>query len=365
MGTCSPLLWAVPTGRLVRMLAAVCLVNGCAASPRPRVVYTPADLRATVAQRAPELTPDLVIPFEVPPEAVARARRLVARYTARSDQIRALIDALGSSHGFALTYASVVTTSAAETLATHQGNCLALASVFIGLARALGLNAVYVDASARVSDLSQPTPGLVVNMGHITGMIQLDQRRWYLDFDQTLGGSPSLRVIDDLEAVAHFYNNRGFERIELAVADQKPVDWDEAARDFARATSVSPGFARGWNNLGIARARAGRLDEAEQAYSRAVEVDPKAASAYNNLGALYLSTGRIDLAIGALRRAVELEPERAFIHLNLGRASLLAHDLDAAKRELAEAARLRDSMARSLLTKLERYEELSREEIVP
>ena len=44
-----------------------------------------------------------------------------------------------------------------------------------------------------------------------------------------------------------------------------------------------PEFAPGWNNLGVALARLGRLERAEQSYRRAIALDPALASAERNL----------------------------------------------------------------------------------
>jgi tetratricopeptide (TPR) repeat protein len=331
----------------------VSLGAGCATVSLRTTPLTPAQLRAEVIRRG--LDPaEVVVPFEVDDEAVARARRVVADQKSTGDKARALARALTAADGFGLVWAPVVTTPAAETLVSHRGNCLALASVFIGLARAVGLDAVYVDASARVRAVTQPTPGLVVDTGHITAMVPLPTTRWYLDAGAALGAGAKTREIDDLEALAQFYNDRGFEHIDRAMRLGETVDWNEMARDFDRATTVSPELAPAWNNLGIARAHAGQIDEAEAAYRRAIAVAPRSSAAYNNLGSLYLVTGRAGLAVPLLRIAARLEPKRAHVHRNLARALLEAGETEAAERELDRAASLGDAAARGGLAALRR-----------
>jgi tetratricopeptide (TPR) repeat protein len=350
-----PMRLCAPHG-LAALITLVSLAPACSTTTGRRLVYTPNELRAEVARRAPDLPADsLVIPFEVDAEQIDKASRVVAGYAARGDQVRALVDAIFKSTAFNLHYAPVVTTTAGETLARHEGNCLSLASVFVGLARALGLKAYYLDASARVSEVTHRDPGLAVNAGHITAVAEIDSWRWYLDFDRSLGNIHSFRVLDDVEALAHFYNNRGYERMEMARLEGHAVDWEQAASDFIIAVRVEPNFARAWNNLGVAHARAGRLAEAEKAYRRAIAGDAKIAAAYNNLGTLYESERRLTEGVAALRQAVALEPNSAHTHYNLGRALLLSGQYAAGIASLERAAALRNDSAAALLNKLALY----------
>ena len=337
------------------LAAAVAIAGqGCVA----KVAYEPADLRAAILRRAPELPPGaVVVPYEVTPQHVEIARRLTEPYMNPEDQVRALVEGMFSGAGFALGYAAVVTTTAEETIASRKGNCLALASVFVGLARALGMKAYYLDASARVSETSQLAPGIFVNTGHITAYVELGKKdRWYLDFDKSLAGVPhDFRIIDDMEATAHFYNNRGYERIDAAVVQNQPADWAAAAQDFSIAAHILP-IGRAWNNLGIARARLGQLAEAEAAYREAIDIDPHSAAAYNNLGGLYLSQGRAKEALEVIEEAAHLDPLGANTLFNLGRAQLANGDEKGGHATLERAAKLRDSNAEHMLRKLDLYE---------
>jgi len=333
----------------------IALLAGCAA-PR-KLAYTADELRAEIHNRAPALADNVIIPFDVAPRDVALARQAVASYIGPGEQVRGLVDALFDPTVFGLRYAPIVTATAAQTLQTAEGNCLSLASVFVGLARGLGLKAYYLDASALVGEVTHMDSSLVVNAGHITAVVEVDKWRWYLDFDRTLGSRlGSFRALDDIEAVAHFYNNRGYERIEWARQGEQSIDWEAAARDFETAAAVQPNFARAWNNLGIAYARLERQVDAERAYTRAIAADPKVSAPYNNLGTLYLHQGKVTEAVAALRIAVRLEPDSAHAYLNLGRALITAHDVPAAVEALERAAALHDKRASALLGKLGRYQ---------
>ncbi len=312
------------------------------------------DLRARIARKVRDLPADaVVVPFEVDAASVGIARRAVMQYASREDQARALVEIISSGAGYGVTYQAGVTSTAREAMARHRGNCLALASVFVGLARALGLEAYYADASARVHETSERAPGVVVDAGHVTAYIDLGPRRYYLDFDYTLGPGLSPRVISDLEATAHFYNNRGYERLDFARADGQPPDWAAAAQDFILATRIVPGFALAWNNLGVAWARLGEAVEAETAYRAAIDADPTSAAPYTNLGSLYLQAGRAAEALEVILEAVALAPGDPQARFNLGRALLATGDLEGARAALRTASELRDRDASRMLNKLQ------------
>jgi tetratricopeptide (TPR) repeat protein len=320
-----------------------------------KIAYTPAELRTAVGPLAGADADELVVPFEVDREDIAKAQRLTISYAARGDQVRALIQSLFSARGFGLTYGPLVTSTAREALASRRGNCLALAAVFVGLARGLGFRAYFIDASARVSETSSGDAGLVVNTGHITAVVEADDSQWYLDFDHSLHRIAAYRIIDDIEALAHFYNNRGFERVAWAEAGDEEPDWRGAARDFTLAARILSGFAPAWNNLGIAESRQDNIAGAEAAYRRAIAAKPRLGAAHNNLGALYLGQGRLSEAVQELRIATRLEDKESHTHLNLARALILAGSTEEGIAELERAASLKNTRAVKLLDKIALY----------
>ena len=77
------------------------------------------------------------------------------------------------------------------------------------MAREVGLRAVYVDVTT-IERISREAE-VIVNNGHITGGFVYGPDVIVIDFTRTpereyLG----YKVIDDLEAIANFYNNQGF-----------------------------------------------------------------------------------------------------------------------------------------------------------
>src|SRR6267143_5263790 len=138
--------------RLIAGLALSAVCGGTACSTT-KFAYTPDELRAEVARRAPDLpAADVVAPFAIDAARVAKVRNAISLQESAFEQTRALVTQLFAQNGFHLRYSWGVTTGAEETLRRSEGNCLALAAVFVALARAAGLHAVFIDASTRVHE---------------------------------------------------------------------------------------------------------------------------------------------------------------------------------------------------------------------
>ncbi len=342
--------------RFALAAAAAALCAGGAGCAAPRAVYSGSELRAEVARRAPELAPEeVVVPFDVGDAARARAREIAGQLDGAHQKARALVAAMFDPALFGLRYVERVTGDASETLRTGEGNCLALASVFVGLARAVGLEARYIDASTRVHETVHGDDGLTVSSGHVTAMVDTGTGKVGLDFAR-LGPVTWYRVLDDVEALAHFYNNRAFERVDVARAAGAPPDWGAAEADFRRAVRVTPAFARAWNNVGLAAQAQGRDAEAERAFREAMRRDPRLAAPRNNLGGLLLRRGEVGAALEVLEAAARLPSAGGHVLYNLALARLRAGDREGAitalrranGRGYPRAARLLEQLAAAL-----------------
>jgi tetratricopeptide (TPR) repeat protein len=255
-------------------------------------------------------------------------------------KVELIISALFDPRFFGLAYRAGAPGTAEETFARHGGDCLALASVFIGLARAVGLEANYVDVSVRIHETQYLGEGTAVNLGHVTAMVQLGDERYALDFED-MGRVVWYRVMDDAEAVAHLLNNRGYALLDQAETAGRRPDWAEADRLFRLALAVKPEFARAWNNLGIAEVHLGHSDQAAAAYRRAGALDPSLAAARANLGGLYLAQGELADAQVQLEEAARIDPGAAHTQYMLAVVRLRTGDRAGARRALERAVALR------------------------
>jgi len=85
----------------------------------------------------------------------------------------------------------------------------------VGLARSLGLPGYYADA-LRASTELRDEGDIRVRAGHIAVVSHVPDGTKLIDFSGEVTAESRVRIIDDLEAVAHSYNNRGYECIYQA-----------------------------------------------------------------------------------------------------------------------------------------------------
>jgi tetratricopeptide (TPR) repeat protein len=115
---------------------------------------------------------------------------------------------------------------------------------------------------------------------------------------------------------------------------------EEAGREYAEALRLNPGFAMAHNNLGAILERQGRLEEAAREYAEALRLNPDLAEAHNNLGSMLGRQGRLAEARAEFSEALRIMPTYVSAHNNLGVALLLQRQFDRARAEFAEAVRL-------------------------
>ena len=232
------------------------LTAGCAA---PRTFGYSADgLREEIQRLVPSLEREqIAVPHEIPAEALRMAEGAMPRSRRSHTRLEVLMEALADPAQFGLRYDWSVTDTAARTLETGAGNCMSLAAVVVGLARELGMRAYYAKALWRDRDPEQ-VGNTRIWSGHMAAEVSTRSGRTFLDFSGRMGPEARYLRIDDVEAVAHFYNNRGYELMLNARRRGEPVPFEAARRNFEIATQIAPGFAQAWNNLGVSLVPAGR-----------------------------------------------------------------------------------------------------------
>ena len=243
--------------------------------------YEPIDpqvlLYDDLAERVgPERAANIAVPFEIDDDIRTALRGRAMPIGREKTRTSAILDFVFES--LDLQYSLSPTRDAIGTYRARSGNCLSFVNLFVGMAREVRLNPFYVE----VTDFQRWNyrDGVVVSQGHIVAGMSVDgnlstfdflpyQAKTYRDFEP----------IDDLTAIAHYYNNIGAE----ALLD-------------------------------------GNLEQAEQALTLAVDLDPDFNKALNNLGVYYLRTGRADDAVAMFRGALERDPADVALMTNLARA---------------------------------------------
>jgi Flp pilus assembly protein TadD len=331
--------------------------------------YQPFDsvghLRAEFAARlGAERAAQVAIPYDLNDEIRAQLPKKFGAGAADMTRLVTVRDYIFNRLG--LTYSLLPTRNAVETWHDRQGNCLSFVNLFVGIARAEGLNPFYVE----VTDLQKwnRQGGLVISQGHIVAGVYVNGQLATFDF---LPFRPkaykNFKPIDDRTAAAHFYNNLGAEAL-LAGDAQKAQELIEIA------AGIAPEFGKALNNLGVCYARRGQVDRALAVYQKGLAVDPddeliltNLARAYQQLGRqseaaailkkiegtkttnpyffiyegdLALSQGDHQKALDYMIRAFKQDSEVPEVHLGLVRVYLALGDVDKARHHLERALKL-------------------------
>lgn len=309
-------------------LGAALLALGCASSRSP---LDEADLARHL--RAQGIDPaSIVVPWEITEEMRAWAHAQVPDNLSEGERLDALLAALVDPERLALQYEAGYSGTAREAFETRKANCLAFTSLFVGLAREVGVPAFYLD----VADVEkfEKEGDLMVISGHTSAGFDVGGQVKILDF--TPGRQPGYRRLSrlsDKTALALYQSNRGAELLR-AGKRREALDW------LRKAVAIDPELGGAWVNLGVALRRGGDVKGAEAVYRKSLEVDPEEASAYQNLAALLRLQGQDAEAGELLALATRVGGRNPFSYLALGDLSLAHGRLDEARRFYKRALQL-------------------------
>jgi len=255
-------------------------------------------------------------------EEMAEVARAVAGEGSDRERLGRLQEFL-AGEGFAFVYEPTATHGAEETFRLRRGNCVSYTSLFVALARAVGIP---LRAALLARGEAEREAGLVVVNNHMVAALREPGGVTLYDFarqrDRPIAG---LMVIDDVWLSAVYLNNWGTEKLRRG-------EVREATEDLELAIRLAPGFTALYGNLGVARRIGGDPEGALDVYRLALEIDPDNPTILNNLASLYHSLGREEEAAAALQ-AADLSGATPFVLIARG-------DLELAQGRARKAQRL-------------------------
>ena len=304
---------------LVGVSMVVFLTSACASIPK--TIYTQEEIVAQMEARvSAEMRDQIVIPFEIDDEIRQLADDITRGMTGDKQKVGAIVRAIIGLTEFSISYDSLSNKTAKEVFRQGRGNCLAYSNLFVGMARHVGLEAVYVDVVSIERQTREAE--IIVNNGHVTAGIKQGPEVMVIDFTKTPEREYiGFKVIDDLEAIANYYNNQGFLYGYFTEVEGTELDFDPLEKEmemYRLALEVLPTFQRARNNLGVGLRRRGKVQEAIEQYNMAIEVDPSFSDAHANLGAAFLYLGRVDDALEELQIAADKSGSNGYFHHHLG-----------------------------------------------
>lgn len=333
----------------LRATAAVACAALAACGTAQRIAFTPGELREAAAHKVgAERAAALRIPFEVDDQLVAVSRRVIAGSGDHEERIGRLALALADPDVFGLRYdPTILTGEAREIVDRGRAACVSLTALFVGLARANGLQVYFVDA--RGVQEFQVRGSLYLDLRHMVAGYGTPPRFRIVDFDRTLAPDTKFRVLTDVQALARYYNNLGYEELHAE-------RYDAAEDRFRTSMALDPGFAAAYNNLGVALMRQERYDEARAAFDEAMVRDPVYSSPLANAALMYERLDRPELAAEMRARAGPLKLRDPLWRLQQGKDAARAGDLARAVAEFRAALSLDPDLVTARLRLAAAYE---------
>lgn len=313
------------------MLAALALGGGDMPSAMAHAEDTQAPLSTSSANAALR-APDQVLAL---PEGLREQFRSYLRNRSHLRSARdldSLVNFLFQPEGLGMRYRESATYTVAEAWQTREANCLSFTLLTLALAREAGLEAYGQEISDTVA--WRQDGNTVYRTNHVNAGIRIHERRFSIDVasDQVMARDPPERV-SDARLLAHYYNNRAVELMELGQLLPALAHAEQSLR-------LEPGYATSWNNLGVIRLRFGDAAAAERDYERALEFDNEHAGALFNLAAQYRRSGRSGQAAALDRRFHAIQESDPFHHFVRALALERQGELRESMRHYLKAIRL-------------------------
>jgi len=309
-------------------------------------LFSDAELKATLVERLGEESYQTVVhPFEANEAMKVFARQATLLTQGTKNKCRKLVENILNKSQLNVRYSKYQTKTAIELFYEGTGNCLAYTNLFVALARSIGLRAFFGDASLLVSDVEEKE-GVMVNSGHICAIVYAEPEIIFIDFaNRQFKYMVGYSFINDIEAVAHYYNNLGYEK-RLASSPEIAKNMNrEGLAEFEMSVAVCPDFYRGYNNLGVVYQQLGEVDRAIECYRKAIDSNPEFSSVYGNLGMLFYQKDEIDQAAKYFRKAISYNQQNHFNYYYLGMIAMKKDDLKEARKNFQRAVRIKDDFA--------------------
>jgi len=249
-------------------------------------------------------------------------------------QLRTLVYMVFQKNALHFTY-QPATRTAIETFDNHGGNCVSFTFLLIAMARYIGLDARFREVD--IVPIWSEVGNITSVDGHADVEVRIGTQAYLVDlfpsvYTVQLGG----RTVSDERAIAHFWNNRGAERL----VENRPR---EAIACFRKALEIDPTAAFAWANLGVAETAVDDYEEAVLCYQKALRIDKKESIAMSNLASLYEHMGRLQDARRYEEEVRKFNDKNPYYHFNLGLKAYQSGQYKESVEQLQAALKLKST----------------------
>lgn len=231
-----------------------------------------------------------------------------------------------------LQYDDLKTRTAIETFEDRQGNCLSVVSLYIAMARHLGVDAGF--QTVKVRPRWDRRGELLVLSQHINAIGRFGGGTTYVvDFTPEITLQQlTANTVSDLHSRALYFNNLG---VESLIAG----DIDRALDYLRNSLWVDPTLSMVWNNIGTAFSKNDDKALAEYSYRMAFNLDKTNGTAINNLTKFYFQQGDIETSERYAAAMERFNNKNPYYHYNLGNLAFAEQNFEQARDHYQDAIR--------------------------
>jgi tetratricopeptide (TPR) repeat protein len=271
-----------PFVRLTGSFLLFLLLTSCASAPQRSLPEIP-ELTNQPQYNIPDV--DLLA---VTPEMIEFARSNSFRDSRRQGRAWTLAYAVMDPYILAFDYDPQITLPADQTFEKGAGNCLSFSSMFVAMAREVGMSAYFQEVEIPPT-WSNIDDTLLVSK-HVNAVVYNEGHTFTVDVSRRKGREMELtRRLSDEEAKAQYYNNLGADALiegDIALAYAY----------FHKGLEADRRLEYIWSNIGLILRRNGQTEDAILAYRTALQLEPNQSVALNNLHIIYTEDGNLDAA---------------------------------------------------------------------
>jgi predicted Zn-dependent protease len=299
---------------ILPILVLILFISGCA----QKYMYTPSELEnifKTKLNMNPAQAKEF-LPF-IPSEKTAEMVRDIPANRSNAQAIGLILMRKIAGEGkFNVVTERVEDTTATITEIPKNADPIEHINTFIGLARQLGFEAVYVKVTRNMGYNSDEYFNYVEN--HICAGIKSGSQVHLFDFINNPRAYKSYKILNDPEAIAIIMNLRGVQNDRQFLLTGKNEFKEKAISCYKAAVDLTPDSAPAMNNLAVMDIRDGKLAAAEELLNRSLKADDSMNVARYNLAEIYLRAGRMEEAIELLKENIEKSPRDPYTNYRLG-----------------------------------------------
>jgi len=328
----------MPTMQKILVTLMIIMTASCASIEKPAPLFDSQEITTRMLLESSPLLDgaepvDLsqIDVLEVSPEMIEFMDRWIDDNEGDYARLRRLLYALMGDGTFEVIYDDT-TRTAKETFLDQRGNCLSFTSMFVAMARYIGLDADFQEVTVP-PDWSVSGQTFILSK-HVNVYVHIDSRRdQMIDFNLAdVHMSYDRQVISDRRGRAHYFNNKG---VELMLDGDTTL----AFANFLESLNSDESFSPAWINLGILYSRNGYPNYAEAAYLLALDYVSTSLVAMANLAALYNRQGRTELVERYQSMLESHRMQNPYYHYHLARTAFENEDYVTAIDHLHAAIR--------------------------